>query len=138
MFHILERKHSISSPPLFIGLTICSLLVPALIGASSPASGVPPPKSAPSRKAAPTPRHGRDTRVIDDGWTFRTDVSNLGESQGWAKAKPEGVQPISIPSLWTASAAPAYSGIAWYWREIDPPGGWTGQTIRLRFEAVAE
>jgi beta-galactosidase/beta-glucuronidase len=76
--------------------------------------------------------------VIDSGWKFRTDPSNSGESQGWGKAIPPGAAPIAIPSLWTTVAAPGYSGVAWYWLEVDPPGKWLGQTVRLRFEAAAD
>jgi beta-galactosidase len=76
--------------------------------------------------------------VIDSGWKFRTDPSNMGDNQGWGKMVPPGAAPIGVPSLWTSAAAPGYSGVAWYWLEVDPPGKWLGQTVRLRFEAVAD
>ncbi len=106
-------------------------------------AGMPPEiaaagRSAPPRKVAVTPRRGRDTRVIDDGWTFKTDPGNTGEASGWAKSPPPEAKPISIPSLWTTSAAPNYSGAAWYWRIIEPPAAWKGQTVRVRFEAASE
>jgi beta-galactosidase len=106
----------------------------------SVAAGIAWSTPAPPRKAAPPAapaRHGRETVVIDDGWTFRADPSRTGEAQGWASA-PAGGQPVAVPSLWPQGGAAPSPGAGWYWREIDPSRAWAGQTVRLRFEAVAD
>lgn len=115
------------------GMAVVSLFA-ALLSASGGVLGEP----APPKTSGPPPRHGRSVRVIDDSWTFATDPSGEGIARGWPKARPAVARPIAIPSLWTTQAAPGYSGAAWYWREIDLPGSWRGQTIRLRFEAASE
>jgi len=102
------------------------------------AGGAEPAPVPPVRKQAPAPRRGRETKVIDDGWTFCADPSNTGEANGWTKTPPPGTQPIVVPSLWPTGTSPGAATTAWYFREIDPPGSWLGQTIRLRFEAVAD
>ena len=111
-----------------------TLFLPSAAFAHRPGLGPAPPP----RKTTTATRRGRDTKVIDSGWTFRTDPSNMGDNQGWNKMVPLGAAPIAIPSLWTTAAAPGYSGVAWYWLEVDAPDKWSGQTVRLRFEAVAD
>lgn len=76
--------------------------------------------------------------VLSDGWMFRTDPDNTGLSSHWEQTMPTEARPVLVPSLWTVSAAPGYSGAAWYWYEVTPKAIWKDQTLRLRFEAVAE
>jgi beta-galactosidase len=94
--------------------------------------------AAPPRPNAPAPRHGREIQVIDGNWRFHTDPGQRGELQGWTKTPPSDTTMLRVPSLWSSSGSPNYSGTAWYWREFDVPSRWKGQTLRLRFEAVAD
>ena len=94
----------------------------------------PPPR----KPAATPPRHGRDTKAIDDGWSFLEDPGNLGEAGGWPKSAPAAAKPIGIPSFLPSGSSPGAKTAVWFFREIDPPGAWLGQTIRIRFSAVAE
>ncbi len=94
---------------------------------------VPPKKST-----VQVGRKGRETEVIDGAWQFLTDPQNTGEQESWQKTPPSATKEIVVPALWTTQAAPSYTGAAWYWREFEPSEKWKKQTVRLRFEAVAE
>ena len=126
-------------------LPILPLLFAAVIlmpAAPIPAQTSPPPvvrAKVPPRKAADqVGRKGRETLVIDGAWRFLTDPQNIGEAESWPKAPPVETKEIAVPALWTTQTAPGYSGIAWYWREFEAAPTWKTQTVRLRFEAVAE
>ena len=96
-------------------------------------------RAAPPKKSTdPVGRKGRETQVIDGTWNFLADPQNIGEQESWPKAAPAESKEIAVPSLWTSRTAPVYSGAAWYWREFEPTEKWKTQTVRLRFEAVAE
>jgi beta-galactosidase/beta-glucuronidase len=100
-----------------------------------PAAYPPPRRSAPTNTLA---RHGRATQALDGTWQFQTDPDNKGEQTGWTRAAPASAKDITIPSLWNKSAAPDYTGVAWYWRVFETPATWKGQTIRLHFGAAAD
>ncbi len=117
---------------MFAAALLATLL--ALPAADAERSYAPPPR----KPAATPPRHGRDTKAIDDGWSFLEDPGNLGEAGGWAKSAPATAKPIGIPSFLPSGSSPGAKTAVWFFREIDPPGAWLGQTIRIRFSAVAE
>jgi beta-galactosidase/beta-glucuronidase len=131
MFHVFRRWTALLGAG---GVGAMLLLAPA----AAPAEGAAKPPRRPPRVSGPPPRHGRETKVIDDGWTFRADPTDSGEAHGWTKAAAPDSVPVAVPSLWASNVPPDYTGAAWYWRTVDPPGAWLGQTVRLRFEAVAE
>lgn len=112
-------------------LALLFLLIPTAQAAPH-ASAVKPPQKK------PVGRKGRDTQVIDGAWKFQIDPEKHGEQNGWTHTPPTTAQETVVPALWTTAAAPNYSGTAWYWRTFDIPETWKGQTIRLRFEGVAE
>jgi len=136
-----------------ISLPKSCLLLPVVLGgtilstallAQAPA---PPDKSekravratAPPKKGTdPLARKGREILVIDGTWRFLTDPQNMGEQSNWPSAPPSETKEITVPSLWTNHAAPGYTGASWYWREFEVSPKWKTQTVRLRFEAVAE
>lgn len=87
---------------------------------------------------APPARKGRATLVIDGIWKFAVDHGAGPADPGRSLNIPPDARETVIPSLWTSSAAPNYSGAAWYWRVFAIPAEWKGQTIRVRFHAVAD
>lgn len=108
----------------------CFLFSPSASGAPKPPPRKPP-EATPARK-------GRATLVINGIWRFQTDSGNRGIEAKWSQTPPPSAKDTLIPSLWTTSAARGYSGAAWYWRSFAVPTDWKGQTIRIRFGAVAE
>ena len=123
--------------PLVLGSTILSTSLSAQVP-------TPPKKqvvraAAPPKKAPDVPaRKGREMLVIDGSWRFQTDPQNIGEQSSWPSTPPSETKEIVVPSLWTTQSAPGYSGVSWYWREFEVSPKWKTQTVRLRFEAVAE
>ncbi len=117
------------------------LLFPLLILCCGVTSALWPQRAAaaPPKKAGdPEWRKGRETLVIDGAWKFLTDPGNSGEQESWEKAIPASAKETVVPSLWTVQTAPGYNGVGWYWNEFEPAVKWKKQTVRLRFEAVAE
>ena len=92
----------------------------------------------PPRTPKPPARPGREIQVLDDAWKFQTDPQDDGETLSWQNAMPDSAKATILPALWTVASAPDYTGTAWYWRTFDTVATWKGQTVRLRFEAVAE
>ena len=130
--------HSLSKPFALLPLLLCGTMIPCALLAQTQTPPQKPGKGGSTKSAVPLARKGRDTKVIDGAWRFRTDPQNIGEQESWSKAPPADAKEIAIPSLWTTQSAPGYSGVAWYWREFDVSPSWKTQTVRLRFEAVAE
>ena len=93
----------------------------------------PRPKSAPA--IPPTPRKGRETIALENNWRFLTDATRIGEVNQWEKKPQNGSATIDLPHRWRPSVA---SEAGWYWREVDIPSRWKGQTVRLLFGAAAE
>ena len=133
---------------MILSLSNCCRLVPLLLAGATTAVALPVVaqtphprvvRSVPPKKATDSvARKGRETEVIDGAWKFRTDPQNSGEQESWQKTPPDETKEITVPSVWTTLAAPGYSGVAWYWREVEPTVKWKKQTVRLRFEAVSE
>jgi beta-galactosidase len=116
---------------LIAGAALLALSCPGMAARSS-LPGKPP-------KPAPLPgRRGRDMQVIDDRWRLRADPERRGEANGWERAMPSGTEEAPVPGLWGKSTGAFAAGVAWYWRAVEAPASWKGQTVRLRFEAVAE
>ncbi|HLJ55460.1 MAG TPA: hypothetical protein VKT77_10515 [Chthonomonadaceae bacterium] len=105
--------------------------LPLFAATPAPGHAAPPPKKRPT--AAPA-RKGRETVIIDDAWRFCPDPGGTGETAGWPKSPPSDAKPVAVPSTWPAGG-PA---VGWYFRDVEPPASWRGQTVRLCFGAVAE
>jgi beta-galactosidase/beta-glucuronidase len=110
----------------------CSVALNTASSQERPRKGKPPPTTP------ALARKGRATIVIDGTWQFATDSDRQGKESGWFRAKPAAATDTSIPALWSSSAAPGYTGTAWYWRAFAVPADWKGQTVRIVFNAVAE
>lgn len=133
----MNRSHLHRLPAL--ALLIAATLAAPHFTAQAQGGGPRVTRAAPPKKAnEPLPRKGRESQVIDGMWRFQTDPENRGEQENWTRAAPAETKETAIPALWTTQAAPSYSGTAWYWREFEVKPTWKTQTVRLRFEAVAE
>jgi hypothetical protein len=70
----------------------------------------------PSRAAEPT----RVISLDGGGWLLAADPNNVGKTQQWwLKPQPD-AKPTNIPRT-LQSVLHKYSGVAWYWRNIDVP-----------------
>ncbi len=85
---------------------------------------------------------GKNTRVQPGSATGaeqqKSDQQKAEKQKHWAAKRPDVTNKIEVPAYWDSLAAPGYDGAIWYWREFNTPTNWTGQTVRLRFEAVGE
>ncbi len=138
----LAQMRTLSKPlallPLMLVGTVLATSLPT-IAQGVPKPGVQKPNGNPSKKKpVAVARKGRETQVIDGPWRFLTDPQHRGEQESWPNALPAETKETVVPALWTTQAAPGYSGVAWFWREFEMPPSWKKQTVRLRFEAVAE
>ncbi len=94
--------------------------------------------AAPPRpKAKPVERHGRDVLVIDGAWESLASPPNAAQAEGWERDVPQGAKDIVVPSLLPAKTKGEADTPLWCWRRFEAPAAWKGQTVRLRFEAVA-
>lgn len=123
----ITKTQSFKSSTMFATLVMLNLLCISLVSAA------PPPKAA-----GPPPRHGREVQYLDGDWKFHTDSKDEGEKAQWQKTPPSEPQSMTVPSLRTDKNQSGASVAAWYWREVMIPASWKAQTIRLRFEAVAD
>ncbi|MCP5110916.1 MAG: hypothetical protein GY953_08790, partial [bacterium] len=77
---------------------------------------------------------------LNGEWEFRFDPRDLGVDERWYAEKAIYDRRITVPFCWESklSGVTDTSGqqIGWYRREISVPGGWQGQRVWLRFEAV--
>ncbi len=73
---------------------------------------------------------------LDGQWSLATDPGNVGKDGKWWTASRPDAKPAKVPWI-IQDAFPGYHGVAWYWRDFEPPanpiGG--GRTL-LRFWQV--
>ncbi len=102
-----------------------SLLVALLALAPAPAQGARP-MNAPAQSTTVVSLDG-------EGWVLATDPQNVGRDQAWYSAPPPEAKPTRVP--WTIqSVFPGYSGVAWYWRDVEAPANpHKGGRYLLRF-----
>ena len=89
----------------------------------------------------PSSREVRHThRVSLDGtWWFRLDPENVGDTQNWQHPGigSDGWTQVSVSHTWQITQDSAeYYGTAWYRRTFVVPQEWSGQAVRIEFEAV--
>lgn len=71
-----------------------------------------------------------------DGWRMAIDPGNEGREAKWFATPREEAKPTKVPWI-MQDAFPGYHGVAWYWREFDPPTNpHAGGRYLLRFWAV--
>ena len=91
-------------------------------------------------KTPAAPREPLTQRVSLTGtWQFRFDPDKAGEANGWFKSgrDSEGWETVTVPHTWQiAQESAEYFGTAWYRRPLEVPPDWSGQTVRIEFEAV--
>lgn len=113
-------------------VTVVLLFLPALAHAGW-AIGQQDPWPAPN--AGPRPEL---TASLDGSWAFATDPDCKLTPGIVTTAK--GIRSIRVPSCWEAAFEDlvGYDGVAWYWRDFEPPVGLReeGRRLFLRFEAV--
>jgi beta-glucuronidase len=67
------------------------------------------------------------------------DRENRGDTQGWHRSETavEDWKQVMVPHTWQIEADSSdYQGVAWYRTDFQAPEGWTGQSVRVEFEAV--
>jgi hypothetical protein len=55
-----------------------------------------------------------------ENWRIATDPQNHGRSEHWERGAVAGAKSATVPSI-LQQYFPAYHGVAWYWRNFDPP-----------------
>ena len=116
----------VRSLPTLLFVLVLGLVFPCLAVEATP------------KPPAPKPRRGRETKVLVEGWRFLADVEKSDEKKDWVSSVPTEAKTIAVPALWSKQEMPTEQGTGWYWCEFLAPDSWKGQTVRLRFEAVAE
>ena len=76
--------------------------------------------------------------MIDGAWQTLPAADATADTKGLESAIPAGAKETPVPSLQEPKTGDAGTTPVWYWRQFSLPADWKGQTIRLRFEAVAE
>lgn len=109
--------------------------------ASSLALGASLPLTARGERKTPAaPRQARTERAsLTGSWQFRFDHDRTGQAKEWFKPgrDAEGWETVTVPHTWQiAQDSAEYFGTAWYRRPIEVPPDWSGETVRIEFEAV--
>lgn len=75
----------------------------------------------------------RNVMDISGIWDFKTDPTNVGESDSWFSNLDAPVQ-IAVPGSWNdqIEGLHNYFGAAWYMKEVFIPSSWKGSRIFLR------
>ncbi|HEY6452331.1 MAG TPA: glycoside hydrolase family 2 TIM barrel-domain containing protein, partial [Steroidobacteraceae bacterium] len=73
---------------------------------------------------------------LDQGWLFRVDPDEGGESAGWNAAIPAHTEAVDLPHTWNVGRLHDYLGVAWYFRRLDAPPLESGGHVQLHFGAT--
>ena len=76
--------------------------------------------------------------VLEGAWQTLKDAGDKGVTGGWQNDIPKEAGQTFAPSLEDAAPNDTGKTAVWYWKRFDISEGWKGQTLRLRFGAVAE
>lgn len=118
----------LSSTQTYIPALLAVLCLWPVFGASA---------APPRTRAKPVERRGRDVLVINGAWQTLAPPSNTAQTDTWERDIPQGAKDIVVPSLLPAKTRGEADTPFWCWRRFEAPAAWKGQTVRLRFEAVA-
>lgn len=86
------------------------------------------------------PDSRQELRVFPAQWLFRTDPSQAGDAEGWAReALDESAwRPIPVPAAWEKTPVGEYDGVAWYRVHFALPAEADPGRLLLQFGAVDE
>lgn len=90
-----------------------------------------------SAQAQPEPAPDRIS--LDGTWSFKTDLYQIGEVEGWflESHSVAGWDSMQVPGNWDLRNEYAYYvGPAWYRTSFKLPASWENRAIRLTFDAV--
>jgi beta-glucuronidase len=73
---------------------------------------------------------------LDQGWQFRADPDEFGDSMGWNLALPPGVELVSVPHTWNVGRLHDFMGVGWYFLSFRVPSGSLHSTMQLHFDAT--
>jgi beta-glucuronidase len=73
---------------------------------------------------------------LDQGWQFRVDPDEFGESFGWNAALPSDTEAVNVPHSWNIGRLHDYLGVAWYFRRIEIGPHAPDAHIELHFGAT--
>jgi beta-galactosidase/beta-glucuronidase len=81
---------------------------------------------------------GQHVQSLDGPWQIVFDRNNEGREKQWLRDShfPQTQQRnITVPSCWELTEKD-YEGVAFYRRRFKVPAAWTGNVIRIQFDAV--
>lgn len=73
---------------------------------------------------------------FNSDWHFRTDPSNIGESQAWPTEQPPEVESVALPHTWNMGKNSDFIGTAWYFKTFSTDAAWKGRHVDLHFGAT--
>ena len=79
---------------------------------------------------------------LNGPWDFKfdgTELSSVGEDQGWHVVGLPNPEQIIVPYPWDSPAsaiANEYRGTGWYYRTVDIDAAWAGKSIVMRIGAI--
>ncbi len=115
-------------------LIVLRLIVLSFVFFCISAVAAPPGKNKPK----PVLRQGRDILVLEGAWQSLKEMGDKGIANGWQNDVPKEAAQTFVPSLEDPTAERSGKPATWYWKRFDVAEAWKGQTLRLRFGAVAE
>jgi beta-glucuronidase len=83
-----------------------------------------------------TPLQAAPRIDLDQGWQFRADPDEFGDSFNWQGALPAGTETINVPHTWNVGRLHDFMGVAWYFRRFDAPLHDPYTQVQLHFGAT--
>lgn len=85
---------------------------------------------------AVTPARAATRTDLNQGWQFRADPDEFGESFDWQSKLPADTEAINVPHTWNVGRLHDFLGVAWYFRSFDTPAHDALAHLRLHFGAT--
>jgi beta-glucuronidase len=82
------------------------------------------------------PVHAGERTDLDQGWQFRVDPDEFGESFGWMRTTPADTEAVTLPHTWNIGPRHDYLGVAWYFRPLELPPLDADSHVVLHFGAT--
>jgi hypothetical protein len=80
--------------------------------------------------------HGAERTDLDQGWQFRVDPDEFGESFAWMRTVPADTEAVTLPHTWNIGRLHDYLGVAWYFRSLELPALGPDTHVVLHFGAT--